>query len=182
MEINKENNKNPQNSLVLISKRPPKRSKPLEDDNNVISSSKRQRITDYSNLSLNANSNSNSKENVPELEYYEKKEYEEINLQNMWKFSRKIRRQYLCSNYPTILITSINAKNFTSGTSVKKFLGLRNNSKLGNNIISHTFSISFRTIYIHFNKEVVVDDLKKLVENFNQLQLQSKNFSYLKFK
>ncbi|ETO12240.1 hypothetical protein RFI_25136 [Reticulomyxa filosa] len=52
----------------------------------------------------------------------------------------QVRRQFLCTNKPTILLTPIKSKELKSATSVTKFLGLRNKNALSRKVLAHTFS------------------------------------------
>ena len=60
---------------------------------------------------------------------------------------RKTSRDFLYSNYPTILVTPIRTKDFRCATSVKKFLGIGNRNLLAKEIIAHLFSKFQDNIY-----------------------------------
>jgi hypothetical protein len=100
------------------------------------------------------------------------KEQEEINLQNIWKYDQKTRRDFLCSSFPTILITKIISKILKTASAVKKFLGLKYTSFLAKNIVAHTFSANRRTIYVHFSEQVQGQDLEEFVNTFNRQYIQ----------
>ena len=107
-----------------------------------------------------------------QLKDQDEKIREEISLENVWKFNMKTRRKFMCNNTPTIVITPIKAREIKSETSVIKFLGLKNRNQLTKKIIRHTFSGDFRTIFIHFSRDVNEQHLIQLVENFNNSHIQ----------
>src|SRR5207249_7334701 len=57
-------------------------------------------------------------------------------------------------------------------SSVKKFLGIGNRNPLGKEIIAHTFSANFKTIFIHFPEKTAEEHLHKIAKTFNEKQTQ----------
>ncbi|ETO37028.1 hypothetical protein RFI_00034 [Reticulomyxa filosa] len=82
---------------------------------------------------------------VPNLS--ENKEEEELNDENIWKESKKTRKDYFCKISPTLVFTNVNGKELVSQTPILKFIG-------------------------HF--QVKIDELQSIAEQFNSRQ-QSKS-------
>ncbi|ETO11132.1 hypothetical protein RFI_26244 [Reticulomyxa filosa] len=99
-----------------------------------------------------------------------RKKTDEITFENISKKNIKTRRKFLCSNVPTIVVTPIKSKKFTSATSVIKFLGLRNKNALSKKVLAHIFSGNFRTLFIHFEVDVNEQQLMQLAQNFNNIK------------
>ncbi|ETO11965.1 hypothetical protein RFI_25408 [Reticulomyxa filosa] len=74
------------------------------------------------------------------IQQNEEKNIDEVTFENVWKKSMQFRRQFLCMNRPTIVITTIKSKELKSATSVIKFPGLRNKNALSRKVLVHTFS------------------------------------------
>ncbi|ETO01376.1 hypothetical protein RFI_36064, partial [Reticulomyxa filosa] len=89
------------------------------------------------------------------------------------KFKSRYRHNFLCSSSPTLAITSIQAKELKSATSVIKLIGLNNRHQLSSDVIAHTFSGNLRTLYVHFAVNVNAQHLQQLCETFNKKQLES---------
>ncbi|ETO05622.1 hypothetical protein RFI_31774, partial [Reticulomyxa filosa] len=50
---------------------------------------------------------------------------EQLNDENVWKKSKKVRRDYFCETSPTLVITNVNGKELMSQTSILKFIGIK---------------------------------------------------------
>lgn len=103
---------------------------------------------------------------------------EELNDKNIWKKDKRIRREYFCKTCPTLVITPINGKLLKSQTAVVKMFG-RSSQKIVQMLKAHSFSSTMKTIYIHFQSQVRLEELKIIAEKFNdyqqsQLQMQDK--------
>ncbi|ETO01152.1 hypothetical protein RFI_36288 [Reticulomyxa filosa] len=106
------------------------------------------------------------------LQQNEEKKIEEVTFENVWKKNMKVRRQFMCSNTPTIVVTNIKFKELKSATAVITLLGLKNRNVLSRKVLAHTFSGNFRTLFVHF----AVD----LANNFNDsknMQIEQKDNS-----
>ncbi|ETO01243.1 hypothetical protein RFI_36197, partial [Reticulomyxa filosa] len=82
-------------------------------------------------------------------EVNEKKKDEEITFSNMWKFSSRIRHNFLCAS------SQFKPKNL---------------SQQHQSVIAHTFS-NLRTVYVHFAVNVNMQHLQQLCETFNNKHL-----------
>ncbi|ETO10605.1 hypothetical protein RFI_26770 [Reticulomyxa filosa] len=102
----------------------------MDIDNNSAKNKKRKLDNDYI-YDLNTKKRRTNEQSLQvqvsmRSEVDEKKKDEEINFENMWKFKSRDRHNFLCSSSPTLVITSIQAKELKSATSVFKFIGLKN--------------------------------------------------------
>ncbi|ETO08416.1 hypothetical protein RFI_28971 [Reticulomyxa filosa] len=96
------------------------------------------------------------------LQQNEEKKIEEVTFENVWKKNIKVRRQFMCSNTPTIVVTHIK-----SPTAVIKLLGLKNSNVLSRKVLAHTFSGNFRALFDHFAVDVNDQQLIQLAHKFN---------------
>ncbi|ETO02273.1 hypothetical protein RFI_35163, partial [Reticulomyxa filosa] len=80
----------------------------------------------------------------------------------------------MCSNVPTIVVTSIKSKELKSAIAVIKFIGLKNKNILPRKVLVHTVSGNFRTLFVHFAVDVNEQQLNQLDHNFNE---NSKTFA-----
>ncbi|ETN98530.1 hypothetical protein RFI_38962 [Reticulomyxa filosa] len=79
----------------------------------------------------------------PSVKQSEEKKVDEVTFENVWKKNMKVRRQFMCSNVPTIV-----------------FIGLKNKNILSRKVLAHTF----RTLFVHFAVDV---NEQQLANNFN---------------
>ncbi|ETO17035.1 hypothetical protein RFI_20298, partial [Reticulomyxa filosa] len=102
-----------------------------------------------------------------DLKWMRKKE-DEINFDNMWKFSSRSRYNFLCSSSPTLVITPIQIKEFKSPISVLKFLGLK------------SFQEVLLTIYVHFAVNASVQQICDTFDNKKALDEDEKSENQFK--
>lgn len=133
-----------------------------EEKNN--SASKKIRLQHQHNHNDNDNDNDNN------IELNIEPETQSLNDQNILKKSMKIRREYFCNNYPTLVITPVNGHLLKSQTAIVRLFG-RNIKGLANKLKAHTFSSTRKTIYVHFTNQVQYDELHGLETKFNEQQL-----------
>ncbi|ETO03542.1 hypothetical protein RFI_33860, partial [Reticulomyxa filosa] len=87
---------------------------------------------------------------------------EEMTFENVWKKDMKVRRQFMCSNTPTIVVTNIKFKELKSECIVQE-------------VLAHTFSGNFSTLV-----DVNDQQLSQLAHNFNDsknVQIEQKDNS-----
>ena len=92
-----------------------------------------------------------------------------VNENNVWKKSRKIRKEYFCKNYPTLVITPIHGILLQSQTAVLKLFG-KNTRRIALKLKAHSFSSTRKTIYLHFQNNVKNEELQELAVIYNDLQ------------
>ncbi|ETO01669.1 RNA pseudouridylate synthase, partial [Reticulomyxa filosa] len=134
-----------------------KRQRPDDDDdsgNDQMQRSKKSRMNADIRLKISTLLNDNSDE-----------QKEELDDKNILKKSRKIRREYFCNKLHTLVITPVNGISFKSQTSVLKLFGQH-----GKTIKAHTFSTTWRTMYVHFDIKISVEMLQEITVAFNQKQ------------
>ncbi|ETO12526.1 hypothetical protein RFI_24849 [Reticulomyxa filosa] len=98
----------------------------------------------------------------------EEKKNEEVNEDNVWKKSRKIRRQYFCANFPTLVITPVKGRMLLSASSLIRFMNI-DPKFIRPKIKAHTHSASWRTLYVHLSKSVQISDLEEISNRFNDI-------------
>lgn len=116
-----------------------------------------------------ATNESGNQELTVEEQAEEKKE-EEITEENIWKKDKKTRREFFCSNFPTLVITPVNGRSLLSESMLTNFLLPSNRKQIAKFIKVHTHSMSWRTVYVHFFKEISEDKLQQIANNFNDFQ------------
>ncbi|ETO00362.1 hypothetical protein RFI_37085 [Reticulomyxa filosa] len=79
---------------------------------------------------------------------------EEVIFENVWEKNMKVRRQFMCSNNLTIVVTNIKSRELKSATAVIKLLGLKNMNVLSRKVLAYAFSGNFRTLFVHFAVDV----------------------------
>ncbi|ETN97142.1 hypothetical protein RFI_40389, partial [Reticulomyxa filosa] len=145
--------------LSVYAKKPVSRKRRLNDDNengdfnkqsNIQLNYKRQKvglnIPLLEKITENERNENERNENEVKNELNDEKKNDEINEENVWKKSRKIRRQYLCVNFPTLVITPVKGRMLLSESSLIKFMGL-DAKIIRPRINAHTHSASWRTLY-----------------------------------
>ncbi|ETO33675.1 hypothetical protein RFI_03418 [Reticulomyxa filosa] len=72
------------------------------------------------------------------MQHNEEKKINEVTFENVWKKNMQIRRQFLCTNTPTI-VTTIKFKELKPVTSVIKFIGLKSKNALSKKVLAYIF-------------------------------------------
>ncbi|ETO08755.1 hypothetical protein RFI_28631, partial [Reticulomyxa filosa] len=98
----------------------------------------------------------------------EEKKNDEVNEENVWKKSRKVRRLYFCANFPTLVITPVKGRMLLSASSLVRFMGLDQNY-IRLKVKAHTHSASWRTLYVHLSKEIQTSELEDISKRFNDI-------------
>ena len=97
----------------------------------------------------------------------EEKGEEEITEKNIWKKDMKTRRLFFCNNFPTLVITPVNGRSLMSASALLSFLS-SNRKQLAKLIKAHTHSMSWKTVYVHFSKEIEEEILQQITNEFNE--------------
>ncbi|ETO06867.1 hypothetical protein RFI_30525, partial [Reticulomyxa filosa] len=98
----------------------------------------------------------------------EEKKNEEINEENVWKKSRKVRRQFFCNNFPTLVITPVKGRMLLSASSLIRFMNI-DSKYIRQKIKAHTHSENWRTLYVHLYKSVQNSELEEIASRFNEI-------------
>ena len=104
----------------------------------------------------------------------EKKETEELNDENIWQESMKVRKKYFCAKSPTLVFVRVNGRELTSQTSLLKFIAAIDKS-IAKKVKAHTFSQSWSTMFVHFKEDV--QELNQFAEKFNEPSKNNKRRS-----
>ncbi|ETO09967.1 hypothetical protein RFI_27409 [Reticulomyxa filosa] len=159
--------KNNHNLILKFSLQTQKKRKKLSDDENddlyqaYQHNSKRQKIEPkVPQLEKNKN---NTKCNLNE----EKKD-EKVNENNVRKKSRKIRRQYFCTNFPTLVITPVKGRTLLSTSSLIRFIFNDTHSKeLVQNFSKDDNEVQFITSKCFIFQILYQEEAKKKIEDLN---------------
>ncbi|ETN97942.1 hypothetical protein RFI_39580, partial [Reticulomyxa filosa] len=85
-----------------------------------------------------------------------------------------VRRDYFCRTSPTlVVITPVDGRLLKSSSSMLKLVGGGNGKQLASKIKAHTFSQTWRTLFVHFDHQKINGEgLERIAASFNELHQQ----------